>query len=74
MAIDGKNRQPLGIEAVIFDMDGLMLDTERLNRAHFRRAATDFGYVDLETVYLETFGVIGRTTGVIGIVGPARTA
>ena len=44
------------VEAVIFDMDGLMLDTERLDREHFRRAASDFGLYDLDAVYLQTIG------------------
>jgi HAD superfamily hydrolase (TIGR01509 family) len=44
------------VEAVIFDMDGLMLDTEQLDREHFRRAAADFGYAELESVYLQTVG------------------
>jgi beta-phosphoglucomutase len=44
------------IEAVIFDMDGLMLDTERLDRGHFKTVAAEFGYSDLDHVYEQTVG------------------
>jgi HAD superfamily hydrolase (TIGR01509 family) len=44
--------------AVIFDMDGLMLDTERIAMITCKRAAEDFGYVIADEIYLQ---VIGRT-------------
>jgi HAD superfamily hydrolase (TIGR01509 family) len=44
--------------AVIFDMDGLMLDTERMVMITCRRAAADFGYMISDEIYLQ---VIGRT-------------
>ena len=47
-----------GYQAVIFDMDGLMLDAERIAMITCRRAAEDFGYVIADEVYLQ---VIGRT-------------
>jgi len=50
------------IDAVIFDMDGLMLDTERLHLEHFRKAANDFGYSELEDVYLQSVGLNSRDT------------
>jgi HAD superfamily hydrolase (TIGR01509 family) len=50
------------VQAVIFDMDGLMLDTERPEREHFRKAAADFGYSDLESIYLQTVGKNWRDT------------
>ena len=42
----------LDIQAVIFDMDGLMLDTERVERKTFIRAAAEFGFVAVEEVYV----------------------
>lgn len=43
--------------AVIFDMDGLMFDTERISQRAWMRAAADQGFTYLESVYQ---GVIGR--------------
>jgi len=44
------------IEAIIFDMDGLMLDTERLARDAWTRAMDDFGYELPEEVYQQMIG------------------
>lgn len=44
--------------AVIFDMDGLMLDTERVARRSWRRAMADLGYSIEDTTYLQ---IVGRT-------------
>jgi HAD superfamily hydrolase (TIGR01509 family) len=44
--------------AVIFDMDGLMLDTERVARRSWRRAMSDLGFVLEESTYLQ---IVGRT-------------
>ena len=49
----------MNIRAVIFDMDGLMLDTEPLYRAAYRKAAAEFGYTLSETVHAR---LIGRNT------------
>ena len=46
----------LDIQAVIFDMDGLMLDTERVERKTFVRAAAEFGFIAVEEVYVRTIG------------------
>ena len=44
------------IEAVIFDMDGLMFDTERLSYEALKTAASDYGYDLLHETYMETVG------------------
>jgi HAD superfamily hydrolase (TIGR01509 family) len=46
------------ISAVIFDVDGLMLDTERVVRKSLQRAASEYGYTISDNLYLE---LIGRT-------------
>jgi len=46
------------VEAVLFDMDGLMLDTERLSQSTWQRAMRDWGYDLTDDVYLT---VVGRT-------------
>jgi HAD superfamily hydrolase (TIGR01509 family) len=48
----------LQINAVIFDMDGLMFDTERIAQATWQQAAVEYGYLFPEETYR---GVIGRT-------------
>jgi beta-phosphoglucomutase-like phosphatase (HAD superfamily) len=45
------------VSAVIFDMDGLMFDTEQIAQIAWRRAAADLGYEFSEDVF---FSVIGR--------------
>jgi HAD superfamily hydrolase (TIGR01509 family) len=45
--------------AVIFDMDGLMLDTERIDYAACRRASQAMGHALEEELYMRT---IGRTS------------
>jgi len=44
------------VRAVIFDMDGLMLDTERVERTAFQRAAGEFGFQSLEELYVRVIG------------------
>ncbi len=44
--------------AVIFDMDGLMLDSERITRMAWQRAMIDFGYTFSDETYLK---MVGRT-------------
>ncbi|HTA45833.1 MAG TPA: HAD family phosphatase [Bryobacteraceae bacterium] len=46
------------IEAVIFDMDGLMLDTEPFYRAAWQRAARECGYEISDELW---FDFVGRT-------------
>src|SRR5262245_46046714 len=47
---------PFDIEAIIFDMDGGMLDTERVERKTFARAAAEVGFAAIEEVYVRTIG------------------
>ena len=47
------------IKAVIFDMDGLMLDTEPLYRAAWQQAAAEFGYALSDAVHSR---IMGRNT------------
>jgi len=47
------------LSAVIFDMDGLMLDTEPLSMLARGRALAEYGYTLTDQVFLE---LIGRTT------------
>ena len=47
------------IKAVIFDMDGLMLDTESLYRAAWQQAAAEFGYTLSDAVHSR---IMGRNT------------
>jgi HAD superfamily hydrolase (TIGR01509 family) len=46
------------IDAIIFDMDGLMLDTEPIYKVVWQRAAIDCGYPISEELY---FDLIGRS-------------
>lgn len=46
------------ISAVIFDMDGLMLDTERIAQAAWQRAGAELGYSLPDEIYLQA---VGRT-------------
>jgi len=50
--------QPRVILAVIFDMDGLMLDTESIAQVAWVRAAKDYGYHFPDQVFR---GVVGRS-------------
>lgn len=46
------------LKAVIFDMDGLMLDTESIARVAWRKAGNDLGYAIDDSLFLR---LIGRT-------------
>jgi HAD superfamily hydrolase (TIGR01509 family) len=51
--------------AVIFDMDGLMLDTERLRKQLFERVLAEHGMTLPDGVYLQTIGRTVRDTRLI---------
>lgn len=46
------------VDAVVFDMDGLMLDTEHLYKSAWQKAASSLGYVLDDGFY---FSLVGRT-------------
>jgi HAD superfamily hydrolase (TIGR01509 family) len=45
------------VELIIFDMDGLMLDTERIAFTGWKEAAAKYGYQIEEELYLKTLGM-----------------
>ena len=53
-----RSHRPVAVKAVIFDMDGLMFDTERLAREAWYRAMAEYGYVVDDSTYLTA---VGRT-------------
>jgi HAD superfamily hydrolase (TIGR01509 family) len=50
------------IQAIIFDMDGLMLDTERLAQAAWQRAGAELGYDLPDEIYLLAVGRTAQAT------------
>lgn len=50
------------IQAVLFDMDGLMLDTERLNLRCWQQAMVDFGLEPDAAIFLSTVGLTDEKT------------
>lgn len=44
------------IELVIFDMDGLMLDTEKLSYDSWKKAASNYGYLLTKEIFLKLLG------------------
>src|SRR3954469_5757876 len=60
-----ENALPQQVIAVIFDMDGLMLDTERVARIMWKRAALDLGCPISDELYASTLGRDARDTEVI---------
>jgi len=50
------------ISAVIFDMDGIIFDTERLYYQFWKTVLNNYGYDLTEEIYKETIGVNIRET------------
>lgn len=50
------------ITAVIFDMDGLMIDTERMAQQAWQRAGTEFGFTLPDALYLQAVGRTAKAT------------
>lgn len=55
----------LNITAVIFDMDGLTLDTEPISRHAWQRAAADFDYTITDDLFMEVIGTTVVDTGIV---------
>lgn len=53
----------MNLAAVVFDMDGTLLDTERLYRAASQRAAAELGYVAGEAFWRSLIGLPGSESG-----------
>ena len=47
---------PLNLQLIIFDMDGLMLDTEKISYEAWRAAATNHGYTIDKALFEKTLG------------------
>lgn len=65
MTILTKSDKPISIKAVIFDMDGLMLDTERLAQAAWQQAGRDLGYDLPDAIYRLAIGRTAQATEII---------
>lgn len=50
------------IRAIIFDMDGLMLDTERIAQQAWQQAGTDLGYTLPDEIYRQAIGRTAQAT------------
>jgi len=64
--------EPITFSAVLFDMDGLMFDTERLMLRAWRRAMADFGYDASDEVFMASIGATVESTNrlLVAAYGP----
>jgi HAD superfamily hydrolase (TIGR01509 family) len=53
-------RPPLNIQAVLLDLDGLLIDSEPIYRSAWQSAATDLGYELSDDLYLTLIGLSDR--------------
>ncbi|MBV7332768.1 HAD family phosphatase [Chloroflexi bacterium TSY] len=53
------------ISAILFDMDGLMLDTERMAQIAWQEAGAEWGYTFTPEIYLQAVGRTAQATGEI---------
>lgn len=53
------------IAAVIFDMDGLTLDTEPISRQAWQHAAADFNYTITDDLFMQVLGTTVEDTGIV---------
>ncbi len=53
-------RPPVQIQAVIFDLDGLLIDSEPIYRSAWQSAAADLGYELSHDLYLSLIGLCDR--------------
>ncbi len=51
---------PLELDAVILDLDGLMIDSEPIYRSAWQSAAADLGYELTDALYLTLIGLSDR--------------
>ena len=51
--------------AILFDMDGLMIDTERMAQRAWQRAGAEFGFTLPDALYLQAVGRTAKATEVL---------
>lgn len=61
------------ITAVIFDMDGLMIDTERMAQRAWQRAGAEFGFTLPDELYLQAVGRTAKSTAELFRAGMGAT-